>query len=141
MPSAESGTAISLTATARDSISSYDHYSSLELFEYANEFSAKLDTSAGAIVDVSKERLDFTTGVSDRIAIDFIEAPITNGMLLTDADKLRIVLSGDMAGIDRFLQRLTRSHEARPRSAWLQELQLLSSVQVTFRVEHQLSST
>lgn len=100
VPSLAAGSKIQLDGVADDGNRDYDLFTAIELFRYANEFSANLDTSADAIVDVNEARLEFTTGVSDRIAIDFNEASITNGVGLTDDDTVRVVLSGNMAGID-----------------------------------------
>jgi hypothetical protein len=94
------GTKVEIDAEARDVIGVYDNFSSLELFRYANEFSAAVDTVANAVVDVNEGRLKFTgAATTDQIAIDFTEAAVTNGVTLTDDDKVVVTLSGNMAGI------------------------------------------
>jgi len=95
------GTEVDIDAEARDVIGVYDNFTSLELFQYANEFSAVVDTVANAVVDVNEGRLKFTGAATvDQVAIDFTEATITNGVSLTDGDKVVVVLSGNMAGIE-----------------------------------------
>lgn len=95
------GAEVDIDAEARDVIGIYDNFDSIELFQYANEFSAVVDTVANAVVDVNEGRLKFTGALtSDRVAIDFSEATITNGVTLTDGDKVVVVLSGNMAGIE-----------------------------------------
>ena len=94
------GAEVDIDAEARDVIGIYDNFDSIELFQYANEFSAVVDAVADAVVDVNEGRLKFTSAAtSDRVAIDFSEATITNGVSLTDGDKVVVVLSGNMAGI------------------------------------------
>ena len=100
LPALAAASKIKMDAVTDDGNRDFDLFTAVELFRYANEFSAKLDTSADGIVDVNEARLEFTTGVSDRIAIDFTEETITNGVTLTDGDKVKVVLSGNMAGID-----------------------------------------
>ena len=101
VPSASAGTSISIDAEARDVIGVYDNFAAIELFEYANEFSAAVDTVANGVVDVNEGRLLFTgAATSDQVAIDFAEANITNGVVLTDADKVVVTLSGNMTGVD-----------------------------------------
>lgn len=102
VPAAAAGAEIDIDASAEDNIRVYDLYTAAEVFQYANEFSAALDTSANAIVDVNEARLEFTDGDSDVVAIDFTQATLagSNGVALTDADKVTVVLSGNMAGID-----------------------------------------
>jgi len=101
VPSLAAGADIDIDAEARDVIGVYDNFTSAELFEYANEFSANVDTIANAVVDVNEGRLKFTAAAtSDQIALDFSEAAITNGVSLTDEDKVVVTLSGNMAGIE-----------------------------------------
>lgn len=101
LASRSAGQEVDIDAEARDVIGVYDNFTSLELFQYANEFSASVDTIANAVVDVNEGRLKFTgAATSDRVAIDFTEAAITNGVTLTDGDKVVVTLSGNMAGID-----------------------------------------
>lgn len=101
LASRSAGQEVDIDAEARDVIGVYDNYGSLELFQYANEFSAAVDTIANAVVDVNEGRLKFTgAATSDQVAIDFTEAAITNGVTLTDSDKVVVTLSGNMAGID-----------------------------------------
>jgi len=100
LASKTAGNEVDIDAEARDVIGVYDNFTSLELFQYANEFSANVDTVADAVVDVNQGRLKFSGAATvDRVALDFTEASITNGVSLTDGDKLVVVLSGNMAGI------------------------------------------
>jgi len=101
LASKSTGAEVDIDAEARDVIGVYDNFTSAELFQYANEFSANVDTIANAVVDVNEGRLKFTgAATADRIALDFTEASITNGVTLTDGDKVVVTLSGNMAGID-----------------------------------------
>jgi len=101
LASKSTGAEVDIDAEARDVIGVYDNFTSAELFQYANEFSANVDTIANAVVDVNEGRLKFTSAAtSDQIALDFTEATITNGVTLTDGDKVVVTLSGNMAGID-----------------------------------------
>lgn len=101
LSSKTAGTKVDIDAEARDVIGVYDNFTSVELFRYANEFSATVDSVADAVVDVNEGRLKFTgAATSDRVAIDFTEATITNGVSLTDEDKVVVVLSGNMSGVD-----------------------------------------
>ncbi len=101
LPSLAAGGEIDIDAQYKDSPTTVvEEYTSLELFQYFNEFSASLDTSANGVVDVADDRLSFTGGVdNDVISIDFINAPLTNNVALDDDDKVIITLSGDMSGI------------------------------------------
>jgi hypothetical protein len=101
LASKSTGAEVDIDAEARDVIGVYDNFTSAELFQYANEFSANVDTIANAVVDVNEGRLKFTSAATDdRIALEFTEASITNGVTLTDGDKVVVTLSGNMAGID-----------------------------------------
>jgi hypothetical protein len=102
VPALTAGAKVNLDAEARDVIGIYDNFAAIELFRYANEFSAALDLTADAEVDVNEGRLEFVTGVTDRIALNFTATrPGTfNGVSLNDSDKLEVVLSGNMAGIE-----------------------------------------
>jgi hypothetical protein len=101
LASKSTGAEVDIDAEARDVIGVYDNFTSAELFQYANEFSANVDTIANAVVDVNEGRLKFTSAATDdRIALEFTEATITNGVTLTDGDKVVVTLSGNMAGID-----------------------------------------
>ncbi len=101
VPSLNSGDEIKITGQYKDSPSTtIETYNPLELFEYANQFSASIDTTADGIVDVNDSRLSFTGAASvDTVALDFASAAVVNGVTLTDDDSVDIVLSGDMSGI------------------------------------------
>jgi len=102
VPAAAAGTELSIDAQYKDSPSTVvEEYTALELFGYVNEFSANVDAVADAVVDVNDSRLSFTGGASsDTVALEFVEASVTNGVVLTDDDIVNVVLSGDMSGID-----------------------------------------
>jgi hypothetical protein len=101
VPSLGAGSELDITASARDVIGAYDPYTAVELFQYANEFSATVTGVADGVIDVNESR-ELFNGANDEDAfeITLVEAAITNGVTLTDADKVKIVLSGDMSGID-----------------------------------------
>ncbi len=101
VPALASGGEIKITGQYKDSPStSIETYNSLELFEYANQFSASVDTTADGIVDVNDSRLSFTGAASvDTVALDFASAAVGTGVTLTDDDSVDIVLSGDMSDI------------------------------------------
>lgn len=94
------GTEIDISARAFDLGGVYSVFSGLELFQYANQFSANVDTFANGIVDVNEARLQFTDGATDRIALDIRQEALTNGVTLTDGDIIVVTLLGDMSGID-----------------------------------------
>jgi hypothetical protein len=101
MPVAAAGTEIDLSASARDVIGSYDPFTAIELFQFANEFSGSVTLGADATIDVNKARKEFTIGVTDTITLlQNRNITITNFLALTDDDKLNITLSGDMSGIE-----------------------------------------
>jgi hypothetical protein len=90
-----------LSASARDVIGSYDPFTAIELFQFANEFSGSVTLGADATIDVNKARKEFTIGVTDTITLlQNRNITITNFLALTDDDKLNITLSGDMSGIE-----------------------------------------
>lgn len=103
MPSLAAGGKVQVDAQAADLGGIYDFYTARELFRFANEFSANVDTVANAIVDVNEARLEFTTGTSDSIALDIREENIANGVTLNDEDSIIVTLSGDMSGLDRII--------------------------------------
>lgn len=101
LPVNPAGTEIKMTAETQDSFGVFETISALELFRYANEFSANVDTVFNATVDVDAERKLFTgDATSDQLALEFNEAAITNGVTLGTDDKVTITLSGDMSGIE-----------------------------------------
>lgn len=95
----QAGGNVTLTARAIDEIGDFDTYGALELFQFANQFSANISKLANAIVDVDQSRLSFTTGTSNTIEVSYTSAPLTNGLLLDDNDTINITLNGDMSGI------------------------------------------
>jgi hypothetical protein len=100
VPSLAAGGEVDIDAYALDVIGQFDPYTSIELFQYANELSATIDSVADAVVDVNDGRLTFTGGAStDSVGIDFASAGLTNGLTLNDDDKVNITLSGNMADI------------------------------------------
>ncbi|UAA39662.1 hypothetical protein KIH87_04710 [Paraneptunicella aestuarii] len=104
MPALSAGAEIDIDANADDSFGTFDFFSSLELFQYSNEFSARTDVLASAIIDVDDSRNSFVGGItSDTIALEFVEANITNGVSLNDDDKVLLTLSGDMSGIQSIM--------------------------------------
>ncbi len=102
VPAAAAGSEINIDAEYKDSPTTvFESYNDVELFQYFNEFSAAVTTSANGIVDVADDRLSFTGGVdNDVIAFTYTDAALNNKVALTDDDKVEITLSGDMSGID-----------------------------------------
>jgi hypothetical protein len=101
MPSKAAGAEVDLSASARDVIGSYDPYMAVELFQYANEFSATVTGIADGVIDVNESRELFTVADDeDEFEITLVQADLDNGVTLDDDDKVKIVLSGDMSGID-----------------------------------------
>ena len=83
---------------------SLDTFSAIELFQYANELSANVDTIADAVIDVNESRLKYTgAATSDTIALEFNTAGLANGVTLNDNDKVDIVLTGDMSTIQNLV--------------------------------------
>jgi len=100
VPALAAGSEIDLDAEGEDTIGIFDNFDVVELFGYANQFTAAVDTVADATVDVNNGRLTFTgSATTDTIAIDFSAATVGTGVTLTDADEVDIVLSGDMSTI------------------------------------------
>ena len=101
LPALSSGGELDIEAVYQDSpTTTVESYTAAELFQYANEFSASVDTIADAIVDVNDNRLTFTGGVaSDTVALEFTKAAATNTLSLNDNDLVDIVLSGDMSDV------------------------------------------
>ncbi|UAA39659.1 hypothetical protein KIH87_04695 [Paraneptunicella aestuarii] len=104
-PALAAGSKISIDANADDSFGTFDFYTAKELFRYANQFSASVNSAkvANATIDVDANRLTFTLGsTSDSIELNFVDAGTTNGVDLAStgsADAVDIVLSGDMSVI------------------------------------------
>jgi len=97
------GQKVEVDAEARDVIGVYDNYTAVELFRYANEFTAGVDEVADEEIDVNTGRTRFgllATEITDSIALEFFEADIDNGVTLGTGDIFQVVLSGDMSGID-----------------------------------------
>jgi len=97
------GQKVQVGGGARDVIGVYDNFTPAEVLRYFNEFSANVDTVANEEIDVNTGRTRFgtlVTEITDRIALDFTEKNITNGVILGTGDSFSVVLSGDMSGID-----------------------------------------
>lgn len=115
--SKSAGAKIQMDAEARDVIGVYDNFDAIELFRYANEFSATVDTIANAEIDVNEGRLNFGPATTDRIAVDLAQATLdaNNGVGgaigLTDADQIIVVLSGSMAGIESIVAKTAAGTE------------------------------
>lgn len=100
VPALEAGSEIDLDAEGEDTIGIFDNFDVVELFGYANQFTAAVETVADATVDVNDSRLTFTGGADfDTIGIEFSAATVGTGVNLTDDDQVDIVLSGDMSTI------------------------------------------
>lgn len=100
LPKLDSGEKIEIEATSRDYIGVYEFYDAIEVFNYANEFTANVSTLADAIIDRSSDAQAFTNGtLTDEIAVNFSTVVLDNGVMLSDADKIRIELSGDLSHI------------------------------------------
>lgn len=100
VPALAAGQEIQIDAEAKDTFGVFDFYTAADLFGYANQFSAAVDTRADATIDVNADRMKFTgDATADTIALEFNAAVITNGVSLTDDDKVSITLSGDMSTI------------------------------------------
>ncbi len=100
LPAAAAGSEISVSAEGQDSFGPFEFFSGLELFGYANEFTALLSQPADAIIDVDDDRMSFTGGASsDTIEVTFVSGALTNGLALNDDDTVNITLSGDLSGI------------------------------------------
>lgn len=101
-PALAAGSMISLDANADDTFGTFDFYTAVELFRYANQFSASVEAgeTADAIVDVNDDRNSFTGGaVTDTISLNFVDAGLANGVNFTTDDEVVITLSGDMSTI------------------------------------------
>jgi hypothetical protein len=97
------GQKVEIDAEARDVIGVYDNFTAAEVLRYFNEFSARVDTVADEEIDVNTGRTRFgslVTEINDEIALEFVEATITNGVAAAAGDFFRVTLSGDMSGID-----------------------------------------
>lgn len=101
MPAASAGTAIKLKAEPTTSFGTQLGSALLELFKFKDEFTSKVTTKADANIDVDAGFLTFTSNVKkDSIELSLSEATITNGIALNSDDKVEIVLTGDMSGIE-----------------------------------------
>lgn len=100
LPTAAAGTEIDMSAETQDNFGAFDIFSPLELFQYFNQMSGSVLAQASAIIDVNDNRETFVGGAdTDGIILQFTQAVITNGVELTDSDKINITLSGDMSSI------------------------------------------
>lgn len=101
VPAAAAGTEISIDANADDTFGTFDFFTAAPLFGYANEFSANVDTTADAVIDVDDDRNTFTSAaVTDTVVLDFAtNGDVDSGVSFTADDKVAITLSGDMSTI------------------------------------------
>lgn len=104
LPDLAAGAKVNVSAAATDvrDDTTYDTYAAGELFRYANQFSGAMSATLLANeIDVespASRKLFTGGGTSDAVAITFTDAAIANGVTLTDADKVNIVLRGDLSG-------------------------------------------
>ncbi|MCY7295040.1 hypothetical protein [Alteromonas sp. a30] len=100
LPALAAGGEITLGATISDVGGVYDIFPAIELFQYANEFSASVTRGADGVIDVNDDRLTFVGGLdTNDIELAFTEAFITNSVVLNDNDKVNLTLSGDLSGV------------------------------------------
>lgn len=100
LPSLAAGQSVNVSAEMRDLGGVYDTYTGVEVFEYANQFSATVTTVADETINVNTDRLTFLAdATSDDIELAFTDAGTANGVSLNDTDEVDFILSGDMSGL------------------------------------------
>jgi hypothetical protein len=94
---------VTISAKARDVIGDFDPTAKAgNLFYYANEFSAKVDSKADAVIDVNEARLKFVGGKNfATVGIELANQVLANQVTLDKDDALVLTLSGDMSGIGK----------------------------------------
>jgi hypothetical protein len=102
-PAGAAGSNVTISATTRDNIGTYDTFTAVELFEFASEYGATtVDTALNGIIDVNStpSRTSFTTGTTDLLGVDFVQNTVpTNVAALAASDDVTFTLTGDFSGI------------------------------------------